>query len=390
VPLVKFERPNGYWYLRGTVRGQSIYESTRTRDEKVAEAAREAREDELIENSIRGIKSTVKFEAAAASYVREGGPAQYLLEVKSDGKPRGLVEHFKGQKLRDIGQSELDAAARALFPKASPATRNRHVYTPFIAVWNHAVSNKWADEHKWRRPRQRKGTRVSTGPVRAGTLPVSYERAWEFVRAMSPAAACVMTALFYTGMRPIELFSLIAEDVSADDRWITLPSSKTDEPRGIPMHEVLVPMMTALAGRGGRLFRTHKDHPYPLKEDGGGQIKGAIAGARGRTKIMGISPYTARHTVSTQLVIEGVHPHIKDQILGHAVTSMSRSYTHVPQPEMIEAINKLPVIEAWRDAPWMADPIAWQRRLVRFENNGKAGRKSTKSVQHIPKWAISA
>jgi hypothetical protein len=34
---------------------------------------------------------------------------------------------------------------------------------------------------------------------------------------------------------------------------------------------------------------------------------------------------------STQLVVEGVHPHKKDQILGHAADDMSRHYTHVPQ-----------------------------------------------------------
>ena len=58
-----------------------------------------------------------------------------------------------------------------------------------------------------------------------------------------------------------------------------------------------------------------------------------------------MAPYTARHTVSTQLVVEGVHPHKKDQILGHAADDMSRHYTHVPQAPLIEAINKLPTIQ---------------------------------------------
>jgi integrase/recombinase XerD len=69
----------------------------------------------------------------------------------------------------------------------------------------------------------------------------------------------------------------------------------------------------------------------------------------------------ARHTVSTQLVVNGVHPHIKDQILGHAVDDMSRLYTQVPQVSLIEAINTLPVIKAWGDAPWMKDPRGWTR-----------------------------
>lgn len=364
MPLTLTKRGEVY-YLRGSVRGISVYETTRTGDPDLAERARKAREDDLIEESIAGVKATVKFEDAADSYVQSGGPREHLIRVRQkDGLHIGLAVHFRGVKLKDIGQSELDAAGRKLFPKATPATRNRQVYTPFIAVWNHAVANKWAVKHEWKRPRERKGTTAVSGPSRAGTLPVSYERAWEFVQTMSPSPALVMTALFYTGMRPIELFALEADSVNVDGRWLTLLSSKSGEPRGVPMHEVLVPMFTALKKRGGALFRDRRNSPYPIREDGGGQIKSAIAGARKRSGIEGISPYTARHTVSTQLVMAGVHPHIKDQILGHAVTEMSRVYTQVPQAPLIEAINKLPTITDWASAAWLSEPVKWQRKLV--------------------------
>jgi hypothetical protein len=127
-----------------------------------------------------------------------------------------------------------------------------------------------------------------------------------------------------------------------------------------------VPLFAALVDRGGRLFRTHEGHPYPLTEDGGGQLKTAINGARRRSGIAGISPYTARHTVSTQLVVNGVHPHIKDQILGHAVDDMSRHYTQVPQAPLIAAINTLPVPDEWRSLEWWRDPISWSRKLQKW------------------------
>ena len=372
MPLSKFQRPNGYWYLRGTVRGQPVYESARTRDEADAELARKNREDELLEQARHGLKATVTFERAADVYVEKGGDVRYLLRVrKKDHAAIGLVQHFKGVKLAEITQVELDHAAKTLFPDATGETRNRQVYTPFIAVWNHAVANRWATPQVWKRPRQKKGTAMRSGPSRSGTVPVSYEKAWEFVSAMSPAAATVMTVLFYTGMRPIEAFSLVAEDVSVKDRWITLGWSKTGEARGIPIHEALAPLLEPLVARGGVLLRTHKNEPYPLTDGSGGQLKSAINGARKRSGIRNISPYTARHTVSTQLVVAGVHPHLKDQILGHAVTDMSRRYTHVHQQPLIDAINKLPTIEAWKEAFWMADPIKFQRRLARSKTEGK-------------------
>jgi integrase/recombinase XerD len=83
----------------------------------------------------------------------------------------------------------------------------------------------------------------------------------------------VMTGLFYTGMRPIELFVLDESMVDIPGRWITLANSKIGEPRGIPIHEFLVPLLTPLAERGGILFRSPLGTPYPVREDISGQMK---------------------------------------------------------------------------------------------------------------------
>jgi len=363
VPLrLAKQRGSPNYYLRGTVRGRSIYESTGTDSQEIAEALRVKREAELLEESVYGARAVKTFAQAAEAYLKSGGSPRFLGSYdEAARKWTGLIGHFGTTRLREIGQGELDAAAEKLHPKASPETRNRQCYTPFIAVWNHAAASGWAEERTWRRPRKPKGTALRAKASRAGTTPVSYERAAAFVLAMTPAPAMVMTTLFYTGLRPIELFALEADDVRPDDRWIVVTSSKTGEPRGVPMHDLLVPMFRALKARGGHLFRSARGTPYPLTEEGGGQLSRAIDGARTRCGIRDISPYTARHTVSTQLVIAGVHPYIKDQILGHAVDSMSRRYTAVPQAPLIEAINLLPVVPAWRDAWWLADPVKYAR-----------------------------
>jgi integrase/recombinase XerD len=51
---------------------------------------------------------------------------------------------------------------------------------------------------------------------------------------MSPAAAINATILFYTGMRPIELYCLAAADVDPVARWIVRERRpKTGERRGV-------------------------------------------------------------------------------------------------------------------------------------------------------------
>lgn len=359
-----------FWYIRGTVRRKSVFESTGTSDEKAADAIRVKVENRLLEESVYGKKAVVTFDEAADSYARAGGSIRFIITANKDGAARGIGVHFRGRKLHSITQSELDAAAQKLFPLCQPSSRVRMCYAPFIAVWNHAVLNGWADPKKWRRPRVMRGTGVARlKPPKAGTAPTSYDKAAQFVAAMSPAPAMLMTALFYTGMRPIEAFNMRAADVSITERWLTLPTSKTGEPRGVPMHDFLVPLFESLLKRKDlfeepRIFRTPRNQPYPLTGDYGGQLKTAIHGARRRSKIDGISPYTARHTVSTQLVVNGVHSHIKDQILGHAPDDMSRHYTNVPRADLIAAINTLPVPDAWRALKWWCDPIAYTRKLA--------------------------
>lgn len=369
MPLKIYKRGK-VWWISGTVHGQVVRESARTNDKEVAEALRIKREAELVSDHVYGPKVTRTFAQATESYLKAGGDPRFI-----GTEDEGLLHYFYNTPLKDIQQNDLDEAARKLYPNAQPATRNRQVYTPFVAVWNHAFSNGWADMKKWSRPKKPKGTNVvRMAKRRAGTFPVEFEHAAKFIASMSPGPAMLMTTLFYTGMRPIELFALGVDQVNVAGRWISLEFTKTGEPRGVPMHEFLVPIFESLLKRNAladdqRIFRTPRGEPYEeIATDeegrGGGGLKSAINGARRRSGITDIAPYTGRHSCSTGLVVAGVHPHIKDQILGHAADDMSRHYTNVPQAPLIDAINKLPVPDLWRSLPWLEDPLAWSGKLA--------------------------
>jgi len=338
------------WYVRGTLLGQTVCRSTKESD--LQHAKKRLQE---IEADIRGQRDRT-FKEIADAYVADGASARFV---------EPIVRRLGRVRARALRQDVIDAAAKKIYPKVASDTLNRQFYTPFIAIWNFATRKEWVHSRTWARPRKpRGGTLVRRASARAGTVPTSYERAAQFVAAMSPAPAMLMTALFDTGMRPIEALALDVESINMEQRWITLHSTKTGEPRGVPIHEFLVPLLSVLAAGDGAVFRSTKKRGYTPKSEGGGQLKTAILGARRRSGLVGISAYTARHSVSTQLVVNGVHPYIKDQILGHARDDMSRHYTHVPQRPLIEAINTLPVPALWREQPWMADPLKWMGRLV--------------------------
>lgn len=343
-----------YFWLRGTVCGTRAFKSTKLTDRKLAEAMRKRIQREIETEHAFGIGIDKSFDDACDAYLVSGGSARFLPPLR---------KLLGSKKLKHINQAGLDDVARKLHPMVQPETLNRQVYTPFMAVWNYATENGWARLRKWRRPARRRGTWNAPSVKRSGATPVEYDTAASFLAAMSPAPAMLMSFLFYTGMRPIEAFALQAHDIDLKKRWIVVRSSKTGQPRGVPVHSWLCEWLPDFVDRGGTVFRTTIGLPYQ-NEERKGSLKTAIRGARTRSGITSISPYTARHTVSTQLVVNGVHQHIKDQILGHAVDNMSRRYTNVPQSALIEAIDTLPVPAAFSAMAWASSPKAWWGRLV--------------------------
>lgn len=395
---LKLYQPDGKnYYVRGTIGNSGeLNFSTKTNNKKAAEGIRIRTEAKWLNESVHGEVKNCTFMEAALAYLNNEGEAIYLGEWNAaTNKGTLLLGEFGERTLRSITQSELDAAGRKLYPNCQPDTVNRQCHAPFIAVYNLAKSDGFADPRDWTRPKWKNGR--YNGLVKAemkrrvGSFAVEFEHAAPFVLAMSPAPAMVLTTIFYSGMRPSEVFKLEAPAVNIKGRWINLDwNTKTEEPRGVPLAEVLVPMFTALVKRGGILFRTPRGQPYPVAEDDkvSGQMKSAINGARQRSKIMDIAPYTGRHSCSTGLIVAGVNPYVKDQIMGHVVDDMSHNYTHVPQRAQIEAINKLPVIKAWANAPWMLDPLAHASKLA--GEQGSRNDLAANKVRNAKRAAVKA
>lgn len=335
MPIRATKRKNSpYWYARGTVEGQAVYESTgiphrgRVREPDELKKYLTRREEEL---KRFGNKT---FAYAATVYLEAGGSPKYL------GK---IIDEIGHLELTHITQELLDRTAGSLYPDCTPATRNRQFYTPFIAVWSHnsVGQNSLCPPVRWKRPVGR--------ALRQVRKPVSYEDAVKFINACSDNEAKVMFFLFWTGRRPVEAISMECEDVLLDKRWAVHRRTKTGDPIGFPIHESLVPMLEQEVKKGGKLFRNASGEPFNTGKrlNSEGRIIaqcGKYLSLKPAKKLgLGITPYTARHTVSTYLSKQ-VSSYEKDRILGHSNT-ISGHYVYVPDEELIQAINKLPNAE---------------------------------------------
>lgn len=382
-----FKKPNSpNWYIRGTIHGQEIYESTRiphlnvTRPNKFVKAYRDKRLIELRERFIFGKAYSATFMDAALNYLKAGGSPRFLGTYKN-GKWNGLIGRIGHFHLRDMDQQFLDVIANEMYGHCKPETINRQFWTPFVAVWTYNTKgqNPLCQLVNWQRPKIKKSRFRSRKPV-------SYDEAIQFINALSYPAAKVMFFLFWSGCRPLEAFELDVKSLHPEIDWIALDETKTDIPRGIPMHRCLKPFFQFIQEFHHPVFLNLNGRRYPsgrvlnkkgrIINNSGGQLATPINTARRKTNL-NITPYVARHTVSTYLIWPcGIGEMVKDEILGHASENeMSRHYTHLPRKSLIEAINQLPYPKGLREDLLLPCKI----RAAHLETYGKIYSKPEKS-----------
>lgn len=240
IPPRPGKSPN--WSIRGTYLRVSINETTGTADKRTAAKAL-ARVKEEIERGGLARKGEKTFADVALAYAEAGGERRFL------GK---LLDYFDARPVKAIDQAALDAAAVTLYPKASPATRNRQVYSPMIAILAQAGVTT-----RFRRP---KG---ALGVARTAYLwPEQFAALQAAARAEDEELAALFTLICYTGLRLSEALRVQCADVRLTESLLFCGKTKNGEPRTAHLPPVAV---AALANhpegldREGRVFRFVKN-----------------------------------------------------------------------------------------------------------------------------------
>lgn len=283
----------GNWYIRGSVRGIRIAESTGLSNKRKAEAVLAKRSNEIWKESVFGKPATVTFAQAAASYASDGGDSRHLSP---------LIRFFGERKIGSIGQSEIEAAARKLKPGASPATINRQIFTPTSAVLHYAARRRWCEKPALARPSQ------PPGRVRW----ITPEEAEALIAAAAPHLKPLVIFLLSTGARVAEALYLDWQNVDLERRQVQFlnqaaggPGTKNNKCRGVPLHSRAIEALMALPHRSGAVFRRpplpnddqQVGQPYSDRRGlGGGQLKTAWKGMVRRAGIADFTPHDCRHT----------------------------------------------------------------------------------------------
>jgi hypothetical protein len=177
------------------------------------------------------------FLSAAVAYMEGGGARRYVAH---------LIKHFGETPLEDIDQGAIDAAAVALHPNVTPASRNCYVYTPVSAILHHAGVDITV-----RRPHGAKGK------VRTDWLnPADANAIISAAETLDIEFAELLLFLLYTGCRLGEALALTWEYVDGNIAYIA--TSKNDDPRTVKLRTDLAADLKERRRPSGRVWRFHQ------------------------------------------------------------------------------------------------------------------------------------
>jgi integrase len=190
-------------------------------------------------------KGDPTFSSAAMAYISAGGERRFIAP---------LNDYFGATLLKNIDQITLDRAAKEIYPDATPATRNRQVYTPILAILGHA-----GIATKFKRPKGAQGT--------ARVAFLEPEQAWrvlDVAEATDTEMAALITFCLYTGCRASEALKLQCADVTLAERTAFVGKTKNGDPRAVHLpHPAVVALANHPRGldRAGKVFHWDKADP---------------------------------------------------------------------------------------------------------------------------------
>lgn len=153
--------------------------------------------------------------------------------------------------------------------------------------------------------------------------------------------------MWYTGMRPAEVFALNIENIDLNNKLIyvcqslgststqfnTIRRTKNDNSiRYIPLSDQLIPIIKELSDISidGYLF---------IRDNGSFLNSTILSNITRKVSDKSFRPYMLRHQFSTDLILDGVDIRTIQELMGHADSSMTISYARSNQELKRNALN---------------------------------------------------
>lgn len=304
---------NGIFYIKGTVRGVEVDESTGLRDFEAADALRVKREKEILDEAVHGKVAVSTFNEAYLNYIKE----------KPDGG--GSMARFMPKLIEDLGDkrcSELTSAfvrdyAIARLPDTKGCTKNTVVVEPI-----RAVLRQGAFDNICAMPAI-KSFEDDRSKVKGAPSKVVEE----FIARCPDLRLRTTVALIYsTGARCIDAVRLLSEDIDYDAGTALLRETKNGDDRTIQIGALATLLRSFEHAKNGTVFGWHDTR----------HVNNRLAAACSKLGL----PYFSSHKIGRHAFAEG---HLADGFTVQEVAKMggwkdpsvvAKRYGHLEQSRL--------------------------------------------------------
>ena len=153
----------------------------------------------------------------------------------------------------------------------------------------------------------------------------------------SPRLRSAVTIAVNTGGRRNEVLGLKVEDVNLEREIVSFRSTKSGEPRHVPMNETLkIEVKTLLEGKEADEYLFSNGNGHHVKD-----VKKSFKSALNKAEIEDFTFHDLRHTFASNLVMNGVDLYVVKELLGHSTIRMTEKYVHLAPDHKSRAVNVL-------------------------------------------------
>lgn len=158
---------------------------------------------------------------------------------------------------------------------------------------------------------------------------------WEDYETAPSAITGQMLVMLYTGIRPGELLTIVADNVHLSDHYMTGGIKTTKgKTRKIILPDKIIPIMQSMvsSARKGLIAWYNKDNDFYT----------AWIDKREELHIRKeLTPYCCRHTYITRLTALKVSPAMLQELAGHEDYDTTLDYTHLSIADRLAEVNRL-------------------------------------------------
>ena len=258
--------------------------------------------------------------------------AQQILPTHRNG---GISEHYRLQRLKcEFGKLPLHRLTPMVIAQyrdlrlasVSSSTVRRELVVLRSAL--NTATREW-------------GISLPTNPVAAIKIPKDNphrtrrlepgEQAQLLAGASDQLQRIIVLAL-ETALRRGEILNIHKQDIDWSHRTLHIPSTKTDQPRTIPLSTTAIEALRAQLRAAQHVLPIKATPLFPLRAD---SLTRAFLRLCRRTGIADLRFHDLRHEATSRLFEKGLNPVEVATITGHKDTKMLMRYTHLRAEDLV-------------------------------------------------------